>query len=133
MREAVRGTHARQLRGLASAFLDRFFENESTVGATDMRQSFFWLVALLGTPGVFLPLFMSIRWAWLAQERGVAALRVASLMDKAIYLNLTFVGVGIVSALIWHAIVLDRRDALVLGGLPVPLQTIYSAKLVALG
>ena len=39
-------------RTLTAAFLARFFESETTVGPTDMRQSLFWLVAFLATPGI---------------------------------------------------------------------------------
>jgi hypothetical protein len=43
------------------------------------------------------------------------------------------VAVGLIAALEWDTLAFDRRDAMVLGPLPVPGRTIVAAKLAALG
>ncbi len=113
-----------QLRVLQATFLGRFFENEAT-GSSDLRQSFLWLIAALATPGFFLPLYHTeVRWYEITLRHGLEALRAYALFDKALYLNLTRVLITLLAAIGWHALLIDRRDGLILGGLPLRLRTI---------
>lgn len=122
----------RQLSTLVRAFLARFFENEAAGTTADAREGFFWLIAALATPGIFLPLWMYFRWTAVAEMRGIPALHQALLVDKTVYLGVTTVGITLVSAMIWHTLIVERRDALILGTLPVRRRTITFAKLGAL-
>ncbi|TAK16284.1 MAG: hypothetical protein EPO35_05660 [Acidobacteria bacterium] len=122
----------RQLSTLARAFLARFFENEAAGTTTDAREGFFWLIAALATPGIFLPLWMYFRWEAVAELGGPAALHRTLLFDKTIYLGVSTVGIVLLSAMIWHTLIVERRDALILGALPVRGRTITFAKLIAL-
>jgi len=127
-------TDGAQLRALTPVFLGRFFESESSGGTTDITHAFIWLVAVLATPGIFLPLYHTeSRWALIAARDGVAQARLSALADKMLYLDLTLVALGILSAIVWHTLVVNRRDALVLNGLPIRPRTIVTAKLAALG
>ena len=119
-------------RTLTVAFLARFFESETAAGPADPGHSLFWLVAFLATPGICLPLFMTLEWNNLVADHGAGFLRVVSLVDKTMYLGLSFVTIGLVSAFIWHTLMVDRRDGLVLGPLPVSPRAIYTSKLTAL-
>jgi hypothetical protein len=132
MTASPRATVLRQARVLAGAFLLRFFENESMATATDLREGFFWLIAALATPGIFLPLYMYFRWAEVAAIHGVPALQAQVLIDKTIYLGLTFVSVGLLAAVIWQSLLIERRDGLILGSLPVRARTVILGKLAAL-
>lgn len=127
------GSEGHQLRALTAVFLARFFEGEATAGPTDLRQSFFWLTAALATPGIFLPLWMYFRWSGIVRAGGLQALHRATLFDKTLYVDLTIVAMGLLSAMVWQALLVDRRDGLVLGGMPVRGRTISAAKLTALG
>jgi hypothetical protein len=122
----------KQLGTLGRTFLARFFENEAAGTTTDAREGFFWLIAALATPGIFLPLWMYFRWEAVAAMHGIAGLRVSLLFDKTIYLGVTTTGIALLSAMIWHTLIVERRDALILGALPVRGRTITSAKLMAL-
>jgi hypothetical protein len=122
----------RQLGVLTRAFLARFFENEAAGTTTDAREGFFWLIAALGTPGIFLPLWMYFRWAEVAAIRGLPSMHVALLFDQTIYLGITAVGVALLTAMVWHTLIIERRDALILGSLPVRRRTVTIAKLAAL-
>jgi hypothetical protein len=122
----------RQLGVLTRAFLARFFENEAAGTTTDAREGFFWLIAALATPGIFLPLWMYFRWAEVAAMRGLPSMHVALLFDQTIYLGITAVGVALLTAMVWHTLIVERRDALILGSLPVRRRTITVAKLAAL-
>ena len=122
-----------QLRALSATFLGRFFENEAS-GSSDLRQSFIWLIVGLGTPGFFLPLYHTeLRWYEISLRHGLEGLREYALFDKALYLNITLVAITLLGAIVWHSLLVDRRDGLILGGLPIRLRTVVLGKLGALG
>jgi hypothetical protein len=121
-----------QRRALSRAFLERFFENEITGRGTDLRSSFFWLIGLLGAPGVFMAVIMSWAWEGVFIARGFDAVDRAAWPDKALYLGLSIVVTGVIVSIVWNALLLDRRDAAILGVLPIKPRTILRAKLGAL-
>ena len=118
---------------LFRVFLARLFENEATAGPADLRESFFWLVAALGAPCVLFAFHQQFYWNFIALGAGGAAkLRVDVLFDKTLYLTFTSVAVGIVSVAVWNALTIDRRDAFILGVMPVRRGAIVAAKLLSL-
>ena len=133
-----------QVRALAPAFFSRFFETEITAGATDLRASIFYLIAFLAAPGAAVPLLIGLGsspaiegpggWGWnmVATHQGVEALRLLALSDKTFYIGCSMAAAGLISAVVWNSLLIDRRDALVLGVLPVSAPTIVLSKLVAL-
>jgi predicted permease len=133
-----------QLRTLTRACFGRFFESDLTTGSDDLRGSIFYLLAFLAAPGVAAPFFIGLGssyqtpgvagWGWsmIARQLGPDALRLASLNDKTLYLGVAIVASAIISALTWNSLLPDRRDALVLGALPVRGRTIVLARLAAL-
>jgi len=123
---------ADQTRALGRAFLARFFENEITAGTDDLKTSFFWLVAFVAVPGFFAPMMMSNKWNLIALIRGPDALRVLTRGDKALYLGFVMIATATITAIAWNSLLGDRRDALVLGVLPVRPVTIIAARLAAL-
>lgn len=123
----------RPLGALTTAFLARFFENEITAGTNDMRNSFFWLIAFLAVPGLLAPFSMMFSWSVILIVSGPDGLREAARADKILYLGFTMSATGLVAAIVWNALLVDRRDALVLGVLPATGSRIVGAKLLALG
>jgi hypothetical protein len=121
-----------QVRALTGAFFARFFESDTTSERTDPTQSFIWLVAVLAAPGLLLTFYRQFNWDRLARYRGEDALHLAARFDTSTYLALTFAAIGIVAAARWQSLMVDRRDALVLGVMPVAARTIVASKLVAL-
>ena len=126
-------TAGAQFRPLAETFLARFFENEVTAGRTDLRHSFFWVIAVLAGPGLLGVVYRQFAWTEFAMRRGADALAAYVLFDKALYLAVTCVAIGFVSAVAWPSLTIDRRDGLILGALPIRLRSIVTAKLAALG
>src|SRR6185503_9152709 len=118
---------------LVETFLARFFENEVTAGRTDLRHSFFWIIAVLAGPGFLGVVYRHFAWSEYAMRRGADALAGYVLFDKALYLAVTLVAIGFVSAVAWPSLTIDRRDGLILGALPIRLRSIVTAKLNALG
>lgn len=126
-------TPSAQFRPLTETFLARFFENEVTSGRTDLRTSFFWVVAVLAGPGLLGVVYRQFAWTEITMRHGSEALAAYVLFDKSLYLVITFVAIGFVSAVAWPSLSLDRRDGLILGALPIRLRVIVAAKLVAVG
>ena len=120
------------VRALFDVFFARFFENETTVGRSDLRHSLLWLVGGLAAPGVFWGFWQSFRWSLIAMIDGEATMRLAVLFDKTLYLAYTAVAIGLVACVAWPALVIDRRDALILGVWPVRLRSIVIGKLAAI-
>lgn len=121
-----------QINVLARAFVTRFFDNEVTGGSNDLKTTFFWMLAFLATPGFLLPFLMAFDWTLIARFQGPEVLREVTRTDKTLYLVLGMVASGLVAAITWNSLLLDRRDGLILGTLPVSAWTIVAAKLVAL-
>jgi len=121
-----------QINALARAFFGRFFESEITTGTDDLKGAFFWLLATLAVPGVFIPWMMSFEWGMLALMEGREAVRIASRAEKTFYLGYSMVASGVLTTIAWGSLLPDRRDTLILGSLPVNPAVVVAAKLVAL-
>ena len=121
-----------QIAALSQAFLARFFESEITTGADDLKQSFFWLLAALAIPGIFIPWMMVFNWNMVGLFQGFEALRNASRAEKVFYLGLSMLSSGALTAFVWSSLLPDRRDTLILGALPVRARVVVLGKLAAL-
>jgi hypothetical protein len=121
-----------QRRALVRTFLARFFENEITAGTDDLKASFIWLLSFLSVPGFFMPVMMGFSYAIFAMLHGPEALRIASRGDKAFYLGFAMTASAAITAVTWSSLLVDRRDGLILGALPVRPATVVRAKLTAL-
>ena len=123
---------AAQVDALARAFFARFFESEITAGTDDLKQSFFWLLAALAMPGIFIPTLMSFEWGLVGQFRGYEILQTQSMGEKAFYLGFTMVASGALTAIAWTSLIPDKRDTLILGTLPIRPAVVVVGKLAAL-
>lgn len=121
-----------QRQALTRAFLFRFFENDITDGTSDLRSGFFWLLGFLVPIGIFLPMIMSFNWSFIAIVYGSEAVRRLSWSEKAFYTGIAAIVGGAAATIVWSALLVDRRDALVLGVQPVRGRTIVTAKVIAL-
>ncbi len=117
---------------MTRAFLARFFENEITTGTDDLKASFFWLLSFLAVPGFFMPMLMGFKWNLIALVQGPDALRVLTRGDKTLYVGFVMIASATITAIAWNSLLGDRRDALVLGGLPVRPVAVVRARLAAL-
>ncbi len=121
-----------RVRVLTPVFFARFFDNEMAAGAGSLKTPFFWMVAFLAAPGMFMPVMMSFSWSFVAQFYSFTLLDTLVRADKVVYLGYGACASGLVIATAWNALLLDRRDGLVLGSLPVDGRDVVSAKLMAL-
>ena len=121
-----------QVDALTRAFFARFFESEVTAGIDDLKQTFFWLLAALAAPGVFIPTLMSFEWGIVGRFYGYDVLRLQSIGEKAFYLGVSMLSAGALTAIAWTSLLPDRRDTLILGAMPVRASHIVAGKLAAL-
>jgi hypothetical protein len=117
---------------LFRVFFAQFFASESATSDIQLRRTLIWVLAFLITPGVMLALQVVSRYAF-------AVYRQPSLVDTMtaalaiVFITYSSVATGLVAVFVWDALAFDRRDAMVLGPLPVGGPTIIAAKLGALG
>ena len=120
-----------QIAALYRAFLARFFENEISEGSRDVRSSFTRMIGMMAAPGFLIPFANLYRWGTLAAQGG-EALRVGAIADKTVYISIAMAAMMLLAAVVWQALLVDRRDAIVLGSYPVRPRTIVAGKLLAL-
>ncbi|HKW00761.1 MAG TPA: hypothetical protein VJN96_13120 [Vicinamibacterales bacterium] len=132
MTESLRPGEVGQCRALARAFVFRFFENEITAGSSDLRSSFFWLLSVLVPPGLFLPVMALMKWSLANFVYGAEGVRRVAWFDKTMYLGFSMIAAGVVAAIVWNSLLVDRRDTIVLGVQPLRGRTIVVAKILAL-
>ena len=127
---------APQIRTLARAFLARFFDNDLTRGSMDVQKSFLWMIAALAMPEFILPNLATNRWSITAMSYapmgGEAYFRRVVDTDLVIAMGMTMASMGLLGAIVWHSLLIDRRDVLVLGAFPVRHRAVLAGKALAL-
>jgi hypothetical protein len=122
----------RPISALTRAFVARFFDNDFTRGSGDLRSSFFWLIAFLAPIGVFMPWMMMFPYQMWVVSGGTELLRHLAMADKVLYVGMGMAASAAIGVMTWSALLIDRRDALILGVMPVGGGTVVGAKLAAL-
>lgn len=118
-----------QFRVLFRAFLGGLFENDLVPDTVDLRQSALWLAAVFMIPPAVFPLVLSVTYgSWMTDEE----LALRSIPQKLYFIGYSMAAVGFVTVLVWDRLFPDRRDAIVLGSLPIRPRTIVFARLAAL-
>lgn len=119
-------------RLLFREFFAQFFRTESSVSDHQLRQAMIGVAAFLISPGILIP--FQLDWTF-----EFAAIRFPAMLDPltkllaTIFLTYSMVVIGVIAAFEWDALTFDRRDAMVLGPLPVAPGMVIAAKLAALG
>jgi hypothetical protein len=117
---------------LTREFFDQLFAGESSTSEHQHRQAMFGVIAFLVTPGFLIPFQLSSAFE-LAYLRFPALIEPLTRLIATIFLAYAMVTVGVVAAFVWDALSFDRRDAMVIGPLPVPGGVVVGAKLAAIG
>jgi hypothetical protein len=121
----------RRTRLLARVFYGRLFENDLFSSSISASNGVIWLLAALATPGVMLS---GSQYYFYAHARTFAP----ELQDRILFVSQTFHIVfamavaGLVTMMVWTSLTPDRRDALVLGVLPLGSGEQSRARLLAL-
>jgi ABC-type transport system involved in multi-copper enzyme maturation permease subunit len=116
---------------LCRAFFAQFFSSETVTSDEQMQRAMVGVLAFLITPALLSPIQM-------ASSFEVAAIRFPAMLEPmtrqmaTVYITYSMVGVGVIAAVMWDALSFDRRDAMVLGPLPLRVSTVIAAKITAL-
>jgi len=116
---------------LCRAFFAQFFGSESVTSDEQMQRAMVGVVAFLITPALLSPIQMASSFEF-AAIRFPALLEPMTRQMATVYITYSMVGVGVIAAVMWDALSFDRRDAMVLGPLPLPPSTVIAAKIAAL-
>jgi len=116
---------------LFRAFLDQLFTTEIASSEVQLRSVMAWVVAGLLTPGLFILLHLAFLWDHVAT---FSPDTIDKLLAEVVVLFVTYalVSTGLIAVLAWDTLAFDRRDAMVLGPMPLRGITILLAKLAAL-
>jgi len=133
---------------LVRTFFAQFFASENVSSDMRLRESMVFVLAFVITPCVFLivsifpqyqllTLPVSRRWLNLASAIMFAEVRFRMAEDMlewlaAVLVGYAMVAAGLVAVFVWESLTFDRRDAMVLGPLPIRPRTLMVSKLAAL-
>jgi hypothetical protein len=111
-------------------FLRRLVDNDVISPNADRHESLAVLCALVVSFAVFVSFLIS--WEYLSafiQLPGPTAL--SALSDRFLFISVSIAVSALAALMMWDALVLEPRDAAILGPLPIPSRTITRAKLAA--
>jgi hypothetical protein len=117
---------------LGRTFFAQFFASELVTSDHQLRQALIGVLAFLVMPGLLIPFQLSSAFEF-AAIRFPALLEPLTRLMATIFITYAIVTIGVVGAFAWDALGFDRRDAMVLGPLPVSGTLVIAAKLAALG
>ena len=117
-------------------FVEQFTANESATSDLQMRRAIIGVFAFLITPGLYLMMKTMPDYELMlmvAKARNMPQWIETRLAQLAvIFVVYSMVTTGLVTVFIWDTLVFDKRDAMVLGPLPLRGRTVVAAKLAAL-
>ena len=116
---------------LVREFVGQFFISESVTSDHQLRTAAIGVMVFLMTPGFLRSMSLGVpfEFFWFrAPEMLEPFLR----LNATLFIVYGIVAMGVIAAFTWDALGFDRRDAMVLGPLPVRGGTVISAKLTAL-
>ncbi|HEX7284061.1 MAG TPA: hypothetical protein VF239_18535 [Vicinamibacterales bacterium] len=126
----------RNERALARVFFGRLFENDFFSSSTAAASSLLFMIALVAVPGVFMSAGQVFTWSHL---RGMALRQGNPLIVErfligyqAFHIAFAMAVAGVVTMMVWTSLTPDKRDALVLGALPVSTREQAYGRLIAL-
>ena len=120
----------RQYRLLTRHFVKGFFEDDLVSPDEGMQATLAPILAAIAAPGLLVPMIWAFSYGWpykRAEEFQALVLR-----HEVFLVVFPMVVVSLVAVVQWNSLYPDRRDAEVLGRLPVPTSTLFFAKLSAL-
>jgi hypothetical protein len=117
-------------------FIEQFAANESATSDVQMRRAIIGVITFLVTPGLFLIMRTISSYELMvkvARARNMPQLIEGALAQMAVlFVSYSMISTGLLTVFIWDTLVFDKRDAMVLGPLPLRGRTIVGAKLAAL-
>jgi hypothetical protein len=122
---------SRNTKALGRVFFGRLFENEVFSSSVAASSSVLWLLALLAIPGVMFSVSQLFAYAHL-RNQPFEVLDRTLLQREAFHIDFVMGVAGLVTMMVWSSLTPDRRDAHVLGPLPITSRQQSFARLLAL-
>jgi hypothetical protein len=126
----------KNLRALAKVFFGRLFENDFFSSSTAATSNLLFLLALVAVPGVMMSAGQSFTWAHLrATGRRLSDPMIvdrALMAYQSFYIAVAMAVAFVLTMMVWTSLTPDRKDALVLGPLPVSMREQALGRLLAL-
>jgi drug/metabolite transporter superfamily protein YnfA len=121
----------RQFRVLYRDFLGRLIDLDVLSSGGDAANLLGQFAALLAAFNFVLAIGILPRYGTTAHPRSVLLVR--AWLDQEFLIGTSMAIAGLFTVLAWNTLLPDRRDALVLGVLPIKVRTIFRAKMAAIG
>jgi hypothetical protein len=113
------------------AFFAQFFSSETVTSDMQLQKAMAGPLAFLLTPALLMPIQITSTFE-AAALRFPALLEPLTRMVATMFIMYSMVAIGVIAAVMWDALGFDRRDAMVLGPLPLRASTVIVAKLTAM-
>ena len=117
-------------------FIEQFAANESATSDLQTRRAIIGVITFLITPGLFLMMKTMSGYelmVMVARYRNMPQIIETFLAQMAVlFVSYSMISTGLLTVFIWDTLVFDKRDAMVLGPLPLRGATVVGAKLAAL-
>jgi hypothetical protein len=114
---------------LGRTFFRRLFQSELLPEGLPQVQVVIWSMAMLAAPGLLLPMRYANKYAKVRFYPDV--LEHALVLDRLLFITVSMTALGIVALVVWEGLFPDKRDARILGVLPLPGRVLILARLVA--
>jgi len=122
---------SRHTKALARVFFGRLFENDVFSSSVAASSSVLWLLAFLAVPGVMFSGSQLFAYAHLRHQPFEVIDRTL-LQRETFHIDFVMGVAGLVTMMIWSSLTPDRRDAHVLGPLPITARQQALGRLLAL-
>jgi hypothetical protein len=116
---------------LCRAFFAQFFTSESATSDAHVRQTMIWALTFLLPPGLFMMVTVFPDYENIVRFHP-AQIDEARMRLALVFVTYAMVTAGFVAVFVWDGLTFERRDAMVLGPLPLRGSTVIGAKLSAL-
>ena len=116
---------------LGRTFFRRFFETDLMPPGLAQVQLVIGAISILAAPSFLMPFNFATRYAQMGKN--VEAIARAMVLHRLIFITFTMTALGLVALVVWEGVFPDRRDARILGSLPLRSRTLIAARLGALG
>ena len=121
----------RNTKALGRVFFGRLFENDVFSSSVAASSSVLWLLAFLAIPGVMFSVSQLFAYAYLRHQPFEVIDRTL-LQRETFHIDFVMGVAGLITMMIWSSLTPDRRDAHVLGPLPITARQQALGRLLAL-
>jgi hypothetical protein len=114
---------------LGRTFFGRLFESDLMPSGLPQVQLVIWSMAFLAAPAMFVPITRLAKYQHMLFYPGTLARGIAT--DRLFLITYAMIAMGFLGLVTWDGVFPDRRDARILGSLPIGMRTLVFARLGA--